>query len=439
MHSFQQLYDEGKMEELLELVRSDSSSEAQYWLVQVLLDLDKLDEIPPQLLEIATEGDIWTARRISRIGIHYQARSQLDLSVEYLQCSGKLFEKFISFSDISTNLNRLGVSYMYQGKLDQALKVYSRALSIAKSLPYHLTQAKILNNIGEVHRTMGELDVAMNYYEKAINVSQNLDDPDTIPIFLLNMANIYTSKGDYILALQYLEKTKQYFDKIHDKAFLSYLMAMLIELYLFSEEESEAKSLLGILREFTQNSDQELIQLHYTYAQAIILKRSPRIADKVQAHEKFEILINQNLLEFEYVMKSLNHLIELLIMEYKMFEKEEVFKEIEELIVKMVTLAKTQHHYATLIEVFIIQSKMAVIMNDIENAHLLLTQALMMAEEKSMYRYSKKVQNEIDNLDNRIKTMNQVIESTPIIQRLEETALIDYIKRARMVGDMFGD
>lgn len=427
------------MAELLDLVRNDSSSEAQYWLVQVLLDQDKLDDVPPELLDITTEGDIWTARRLSRIGVYYQIRSELDLSIKYLQCSGKLFEKFISFADISTNLNRLGAAYMDQGDLEMALKVYSRALSIAKSLPYHLTQAKILNNIGEVHRVMGELDIAKNYYEKAINVSKNLDDPDTIPVFLINMANVYTIKGDYMLALEFLEKTKQYFDKIHDKGFLSYLMAMLIELHLFSEAEDEVKSLLEALKGVAENSDQELIQLHYAYAQAICLKRSSRIADKVQAHEKFEMLINQNILEFEYVMKSLNHLIELLIMEYKMFEKEEVFKEIEVLIVKMVTLAKTQHHYATLIEVFIIQSKMAVITNDIQNARILLTQALMMAEEKSMYRYSKKVQNEIDILDNRIKTMNQVIESSPIIQRLEASALIDYIKRARMVGDMFGD
>jgi predicted amidohydrolase len=93
-------------------------------------------------------------------------------------------------------------------------------------------------------------------------------------------------------------------------------------------------------------------------------------------------------------------------------------------------IAKSQMSYSLLAEAYILQSKFALVEQDIEKARILLSQAHIMTQEKDLYILARKVAHERDLLQLEVDKWQKIIEKNPSRKEMIDFAqLDDYLER----------
>ena len=438
MDSFQQLYESGKYNELVTLTSQFNTPETKYWHIRAKLELFDFESLSDEIHKLEISDPEWNARLLFNLGDKYLGAGYIDKGLTSFQASLNIYSDLNQTKETADTLNRIGMTYSFKGEIELALGNFEKGLKLAEEHDYKVLTSRIHNNIGELYRAIGELELAQTNYEKALNIAKDCNEFDFIVIFLNNIAEILTSKDKLSEARQYLVEGKQYLPKTKDVGIRSLLYASWVEVSVMLDNLTEAEEAVDQLEVMVNKYGKKIIQLHRDYGKALVYKSSNRLKFKVKAQELLETIINTSGIEFELMIKAMNHRIELLIYEYSAYEQDVVLVEIVKSIEQMYNLAKKQHRYATLIDVLIIQSRLAIIDNKFDQASLLLTQAELMAKEKQMEHYSKKVQTEIEILENNLSEIKRIIASKSISERLDQIELLDYIRRARKIGDTFG-
>lgn len=438
MDSFQQLYESGKYDELVELTSQHNTSETKYWYLRAKLELFDPDTLSDEIKKLDIADPEWEARILFNLGDKYLAISKIENGLSCFKSSYAIYTDLKKTEETANVLNRIGMTYIFTGEIELAFENFEKGLKLAQEHDYKILASRIYNNTGELFRAMGELELAQNNYEKALEIAKQCNEFDFIVIFLNNIAEILTSKEKLIEARKYLEEGKQYLKNTKDVAIQALLITSLAEVNLMMENIPEVEDAVSQLEDLTKKHDNKIIRLYSDYSKAVLYKSHDRLNFKVKAQELLEKIIDTSGIEFELMIKAMNHHIELLIFEYRMYEQDVVLVEIVHAVERMYNIAKKQHRYATLIDVLIIQSRLAIIDNKFDQANLLLTQAELMAKEKRMEHYSKKVRNEIELVERNLSDMKRIVTSESILDRLDQIELLDYIKRARKIGDTFG-
>ena len=111
-----------------------------------------------------------------------------------------------------------------------------------------------------------------------------------------------------------------------------------------------------------------------------------------------------------------------------MLGNEEILLEIKTLTEKLLTIAKAQNSYSLLAQIYILQSKLALIELNTSKAQQLLSQAQVIAEEKGLQRLAMRISNEHDKLLGQLTTWENLIEKNASLQeRLELVEMEDFL------------
>jgi len=240
------------------------------------------------------------------------------------------------------------IIFSYRGELTRSFEVVKKVLKIAEEIDDDFCLSIAMYGYGRHHWLSGDLIQALKYFDRAIELGQDVDDPTKFSWYLSSImiaVRVSIVKGD-------LEIAREYYKQV---------------------EISQAEKFNGRLTS-------SFYKCIYDMCKALILKSSNRFRDKVLAGEIFKAIINDEFNTINNRLLSLVDLCELLLNELRITNDINIVDEIEPLITKLLDFAQITNSIFYFIEANIIQSKLALLNFEIDNARRFLTQAQRMAE-----------------------------------------------------------
>jgi tetratricopeptide (TPR) repeat protein len=330
----------------------------------------------------------------------------------------------------STITNNLGIVHWIKGNLDLALDCFFKSYNLKKNFNFPLDNAMYLNNIGMIYADRGELDTAFEYYNKSLALQEGLGKSDDLALTLNNIGILYYDKDEVDISLDYHTRALELWSESDNPLNISESYIEIIKCLLVKNELEISSEYLLKFKELNDSNDNKYVYLKYHLAQAIYLKSSMRMKDKVLAQTILTELVEINDFSFERLIESLNHLIELLIYEYQVNSLPEVYDEITEYITKMSEIASKQNMFAVIIGSLILQAKLKCVENKYEEGMKFFDEAINFCKERNLNEYQIKINKEKEELINNITELRN-FTSDNLAERLEKAQILEYITYMR--------
>ncbi|MHA2293744.1 MAG: tetratricopeptide repeat protein, partial [Candidatus Hodarchaeales archaeon] len=277
-------------------------------------------------------GISWVALFENVKGNFYFASGDMDKALIYWKQSLAIREDIGNLQDIAGSLNNIGLIYRTKGELDRALEYYQRSLALYDEVGNPFYIALGLNNIGDAYRSKGELDKALEYLQRSLALKEDIGNPQDIATTLDNIGIIYRAKGELDKALNCFQRSFALEDVIGNDIWSSYTLFYLILTELDQQDQTRAQAYLNQLQQLHVRTPNKKIHLRSQLAEALVLKRSKRMRDKVQAQVLLNQIVNEEDIWFEWTALAIINYCDLLLFEVKSFGDPEVWTEAKTLI-----------------------------------------------------------------------------------------------------------
>ncbi len=296
--------------------------------------------------------------------------------------------------------------------------------------------------------------IALELCQKSLVRFEEIDESDTYPYSVwpqLNLGIIYQAMGDFEAASENFKKCLTLSEESGTMFAAAYALYYLTTLAVDNDRFEEAKVYsqhLDTLNSQGSSSNKirkvshwpiRVINSFSRITEALVLKTSPRLKDKVRAQEMLQQLVEEEPINFDITYSVILNLCELLLFELRASGETDVFQETKSLVQRLATQAQNQHLFPYVVNTLILQAKLAMVEGDLITAAQFLDQAQLTAKEKSLIRLSKKVSTEIIQLESQYDNWQRLIQSNaPIQARLEQAQLKDYLKNALRLARLEG-
>ncbi|MFX0092557.1 MAG: tetratricopeptide repeat protein [Candidatus Hodarchaeota archaeon] len=358
-------------------------------------------------------------------GIISWLQGDLNQAQDYQQKALTLLEEAGNKPGIADSLNILGIVYKQKGDFDRALKYYQKSLAIREILGNKQLIAASFNNIGTIYDFKGELDQALGYYKLSLSAFEELGNNQNIASSLSNMALVYRAKSDFDSAFQYLERALILRKKIGSNPDISNTLFELISVSIDKNDLVKARQYLEYLQKINDTENIKLISQYSRVAEALVLKTSLRTRNQVKATDLLEQVMEEEIVDHEVTIITLLNLCDLLLIELKTSGNTEILPEVKSLTQQLLEIARQQNSFSLLAETYLLQTKLALMDLNIQEARRLLTQSQLIAEEKGLHRLAIKISNEHDSILDQLNKWEDLIERRASLTERANLARVD--------------
>ncbi|MFX1255862.1 MAG: tetratricopeptide repeat protein [Promethearchaeota archaeon] len=353
-------------------------------------------------------------------GVVYRNTGELDLGLMYSQQSLKLQQENNLVRDSAYSFNIIGIIYFQKGQLDQALEYYQKSLDLHKKLNDTQYIAKCLNNIGEVYRNKGELERSLEYYHQSLVLFEKIGNITDIAHVLHNIGLIYQGKGDLNRAINYYQQGLVLNEQIGNNNDIADSLFQLVSVAIDNKAPEMAQIYLQRLQQIQASDENKIIRQRKQVAEALLLKTSDRMIQKAKAQELLQLVSEAEIVYHEVTVAALLNLCDLLLYELRISDELEVLDEVQDLVNKLLDIAKEQHSYWLLVEIYVLKSKLALLELDMQSAHQFLAQAQLTAEEMGLQGLILRLSHERDSFQEQTDRWEFFIEdNAPMSKRLD--------------------
>lgn len=330
---------------------------------------------------------------LGNIGSIYQIKGELDLALEYKTNSVKMLEEIGAKQDYAKGLQGVGEIYASKGEIHRAFDYTQRSLVLFEEIGARRSIAENLFIIGDILRTKGDLNGALSFYHKCQAMLNEIGMDSFLP--LARIGEIYHAKEEYDTAFEYFEESLTYLDKTgSDLLERKTLYYNLIKLCVDTNSPDKAEQYIQYLKQINEKEDNKIIDQLYRLAQAMLLKTSNRVVKIAQAQKIFRQVAEEEIVFFEVTVDAILNLCDLLLQELSTSGNEEILNELNMWFSRLFDLGQSQYSYSLLAEIYLLQSKLAILELDMEKAQELLSKAQKIAEEKDLQQLLTKVSDE---------------------------------------------
>ena len=394
-----------------------------------------------------------TVKILNNIGMIYREQGEFDLALDNYNQSLTLSENLGQDRSRAAILVNIGLIYWDRGEIDSALEFYKKGLDIHKQFESSFEIAICLRNIGNVYQIKGELDRALQFYQDSLAISEKIEAKLEMGFSFLNIGEIFHIMGDLDKATNYITRSLGLFKEIGNNIEISKALFHLILVAIERGTINQTQPYLDDLLDMYNIGKNKLIGQKYRLAKALILKESDRVIKKAEAQQIFEEIVQEDLIFFFHKVIAMLNLCDLLLQELRTSGSEEVLNELKEILFQLLDVAEEQNSFFWLAQTYWLQSRLALVELDIDQAQQLLTQARTIAETKGLHQIAEMISNEHTSLINQISTWqkfgqlkpskNEIIELTQLedliermiytkLQRREEE-IIEYAAKAKQL------
>ena len=336
---------------------------------------------------------------IDNTGSVYYYKKDFSSALTMFENALAIFESIGETVSIASTLHNIGMVFHSKGEFDQALDYYHRSIHLFGKTADIQVMSRVFNNIGNIYLAQGSVDIALDYYQKGQILRETIGNIVGIAMTTTDIARGYALKGDFDQALinykKSLELIKSTLDPSRDIIFSTTLFYFL-RFLIIRHDTSDIDLYIEQLKSINDNNPDKLISQHYRLIKAFQLKNSPRNVKKVEAQQIFQQISQENVIDYELTVFATLNLCEMLIEELYTSNASEILVEIKNLIKKLFDMATIQNSYPLLIEIDILESKLALVELNISEAKEFLLKADYIAKAKQLHQLIIRISDELD-------------------------------------------
>ncbi len=287
----------------------------------------------------------------------------------------------------------------YQGKMMYRLseEYFMKALSMAKRIKFnHFWIALCHFVLGALYSGLGEIDISLKYHRKSLAIFKKIKNHYFLVGVLNNIGSNYYELSNFKLALKYFEECLSYQEK--PSLTPSFVLSNLVELALEIGDNELAQQYFNQLKNLYHQKKEGLVEIAYQSTKALMLKKSHRIRDRAKAEKICKKILNIDTLWSQFGIDATIQLCDLLLSEYHFTNSNEVLDELNQYIAKLLTIAEKSRSYIHFCNTFILKAKLALIHFDMKASRRYLTQAQKIAEKYGIKRLAMRISYEHDDL-----------------------------------------
>lgn len=386
-------------------------------------DYDQLLEYSQKNLTLAKESanKISISTYLDIIAGFYCWKGNWDRALEYWHQALEIYKeigykKLTSFCFFS-----FGLTCRNKGDIDQSQKYHQENLVLCKKMGWKISSAWCLYYIGDNHQAKGDIDQALEYLQQCLVIFKENDSKWGIMIAHHSMGLAYAQKYNFNKALKHLQQELKLSEEFGNRRVMSTALFELVSVTIEMNALEQAQQYHQHLQRIDNQQKDVLIHQMRLLGEAMILKTSRRARNRVRAEDLLHQVIQEKTrLQIGYQLDSraIFHLCDLLLFELRISEEQEILTEVHTLLAQLNEIAKTQNSYSLLIQVFLLQAKLALMELELDKAKELLSQAQTLAEEKGLKNLAMKITKErvtlVNQLDKWINLREQ--EEKPSIE-----------------------
>ncbi|TFG95635.1 tetratricopeptide repeat protein, partial [Candidatus Thorarchaeota archaeon] len=358
------------------------------------------------------------------------SHGKLDQALIYHQRSLSIKERIASKQDIAQSLINMGVIYRLKGSYHKAREYYNRSLAIQENLSIGPEFALAMNNLGEIYSLTGELNTALDFYQRSLLLYESMGNKEGIALTLTNIGDIYIRKGESDIAFEYFNRSLSISEEICNRSLIATSLSELINLALDRKDTNLAEDYMTRFNQVNEESDSNSIDQKIRMCRALILKKSTRMRDRVKAEEILEGIIEEDISDNTVTCSAMIHLCDLLLDELKATGEESTLNKIKGLTQKLVEIAQDQSSPILLVETYLLQSKLAIVAFEFEQARELMARGHSIAVDRGLERLSRIVESEMNHFQYQQKKWKSVLETNPSKQEMiDMTNLNELLER----------
>ncbi|UCE12633.1 MAG: tetratricopeptide repeat protein, partial [Candidatus Heimdallarchaeota archaeon] len=395
-------------------------------------ELDNALESVLKSLSLREEVDIKvdTAFTHQLVGTVYTAKGELDQALEHFKESETIGEEYNHVFLSALSSYSIGGNYLSKGELDQALTYYQKTLAIKETLPFGLTQ-NTLNNLGIIFINKGELDQGLEYYKRSLAINEASGNQRSIAINLGNIGEAYIAKDDLKSAAECFNRALDIYRNLNNDWGVAEVLYNLVQYFVDDLSSDTTSSYLDEFKEInTRRKDVPIISQKFRLTKAIVLKSSERLTDKMTALSIFQEIADEEVVWYELTVAAMLNLGKLLILELKTTGNEKVLTDVKKIADQLQDIAEKQNSYWLLVETYLLQSKLALMELNVEQALQLLNQTEQLANEKKLSQLIKTISIERDLLTTQLTKWEEIIDKKPSVsERIQLTQLNTLLER----------
>ncbi len=338
------------------------------------------------------------AGALVNIGLIYQNQGNLDGALEVYQEGLSLDREIGNMLDIAVSLSNIGMVHQMRGDLDIALDCYQEALSNYGEMGSKVDMAECMVYIGTVHSERGDLDDALEIYQNAMNIFTELNLTQKIAQCQHNVGNLYYMKGDFEISLEMLKQSLTKHEASGNRPSMSENLLSLVLLCLDMDDIGRAQEYVEHFKQIDEDESSKLVNQRRRIAEALVLRTASRTRDKARAESMLADIAEEEVLDHGLTVTALVGLCDILLDELRSTGEKEVLWEIKINVEKLRSMAEKQNSYLVLAETYWLESQLALLEFEPNEALRLLNKAQLIADEKGLRKLAMKFSNEYDSL-----------------------------------------
>ncbi|MFW9800851.1 MAG: tetratricopeptide repeat protein, partial [Candidatus Thorarchaeota archaeon] len=373
--------------------------------------------------DLGNKADI--ASSYNNLGNVYVAKGDVNLALEYHERSLRIREELGNRQAIAMSLLNVGSLNQTSGNLSVALEHYHRSLETYEELGIPHMIALALNNLGSAYQRRGDLDKALEYHKRSLATREELGSMLDIALSLLNIGYVHWRKNDFGQAMHHYQQSLEIYEEVGNEPFAAIPLYHLVLVALDSDDREGAAQYLERFKRINESVDNRTIDQRYRVAEALSLKKSKKTRERVKAEEILERVVSEEVIDHSVTVTAMIHLCDLLLLELKLTGDEEILEKTKELTQKILEVANKQSSHTLLVESYILQSKLALVEFDVDQARILLAQAHVIAEGKGLEKLVQTVAEERELLQSQLKRWESIVQQQPSAKDMIDLTQLD--------------
>ncbi len=320
--------------------------------------------------------------------------------------------------------------YAAMGDSRRAEKSYKECLTLSEKTGAGLFIAICSNNLGEIHRFRGDFDKALKGYERAMKINKSMGRMAGYITALLDYGLIQYAMGDLEEALRHVEEALAIAREQKDSRMLDvgactwYAVVIMMDMGMVSKAQQHVEYLCQVMNEDAKDSIREFVDQLYRVSAAIVLKSSPVARNRTLARDHLTQVVEGKLIDYEVTSMAYLLFCDLLVEDLQLSGDRGLLDELKSLLTDFTETVVEQGKTSLHVEALLLQSKVALIELEAEEANRLLNLARYLADEGGFEKMAKLIVDEQDALLREWTIWDELGETKPAMTERAERVRI---------------
>ena len=329
------------------------------------------------------------ASTVNLIAGIYWRRGETEKSMESLNSAVNICKQLGNKKMLSLTLGHLGILNDLVGDYDFAIQNFKLALQISIKNEDIQQQGSNRTNLGGTYLLIGEIDLAEKNFLESLNLNKKMGTTHGIAGCYSNLGHLASINGNFKEAINYFKMSIEAFKTISKGPLcLESLVGIIIALIDYNSK-SEALNYQGILENLYQQHGTFKIQYLTEMTKAYYFKSYGNEKEIIKAKQTFVDIYENSNVEFDWRIFCVLNYSDTILKHLGELNREESLKEIENLMLDVLKLAKSAVSFLTYAQTYIILAQIEILKKNYNLAKEYLQKAEFISKEKKLILLDK--------------------------------------------------